>query len=97
LPGVALAGCLMRCVMPSDRALSSDGLREANHVLAAAGRRRILILGGSHSAYAVADALLALPAAERLGAGQIGIAGVASRASSIDREAARDDSYNVTR
>lgn len=96
LPGVALAGCRLRCVMPSDRALSSDGLREANHVLAAAGRRRILILGGSHSAYAVADALLGLPAAERLGAGQIEI--LQRREPRVfypDCEAARDDLYDV--
>ena len=38
LPGLTLAGCRMRRVMPSDRALSSDGLREANHILAGAGR-----------------------------------------------------------
>jgi hypothetical protein len=86
----------MRHVMPSDRALSSDGLREADHVLAAAGRRRILILGGSHSAYAVVDALLALPAAGRLGAGQIEI--LQRREPRVfypDREAALHDLYDV--
>jgi hypothetical protein len=96
LPGVTLAGCRMRHVMPSDRALSSDGLREADHILAAAGRRRILILGGSHSAYAVADALLALPAAGRLGAGQIEI--LQRREPRVfypDREAALHDLYDV--
>ena len=34
MPGLTLADCHMRHVMPSDRALSSDGLEEANHVLA---------------------------------------------------------------
>jgi hypothetical protein len=96
LPGVTLADCRMRRVMPSDRALSSDGLREANDILAAAGQRRILILGGSHSAYAAADALLALPAADRLAAGQIAI--LQSREPRVfypDRNAALDDLYDV--
>lgn len=96
LPGLTLAGCRMRRVMPSDRALSSDGLREANDILAAAGRRRILILGGSHSAYAVTDALLALPAADRLGAGQIEI--LQRREPRVfypDRNAAFGDRYDV--
>jgi hypothetical protein len=96
LPGVTLADCRMRRVMPSDRALSSDGLREANDIMAAAGRRRILILGGSHSAYAVADALLALPAADRLAAGQIAI--LQRRQPRVfypDRNAALDDLYDV--
>ena len=96
LPGVTLADCRMRRVMPSDRALSSGGLREANDIMAAAGRRRILILGGSHSAYAVADALLALPAADRLAAGQIAI--LQRREPRVfypDRNAALDDLYDV--
>jgi hypothetical protein len=96
LPGVTLSGCRLRHVMPSDRALSSGGLREANHILSAAGRRRILILGGSHSAYAVAGALLGLPAAERLTAGQIAI--LQRREPRVfypDRNAAFDDLYDV--
>ena len=96
LPGLALAGCRMRRVMPSDRALSNAGLREAEQILAAAGRRRILILGGSHSAYAVAAALVALPAADRLSAGQIVI--LQRREPRIfypDRNAAFDDLYEV--
>jgi hypothetical protein len=96
LPGVTLADCRMRRVMPSDRALSSGGLREANDIMADAGRRRILILGGSHSAYAVADALLALPAADRLAAGQIAI--LQRREPRVfypDRNAAFDDLYDV--
>ena len=57
LPGLTLADCQMRHVMPSDR-LWSAGLEEANDILAEAGRRPILILGGSHSAYSVAGAFL---------------------------------------
>jgi hypothetical protein len=96
LPGLTLAGCRTRQLMPSDRALSSDGLRQANHILAAAGRRRILLLGGSHSAYAVADALLRLPAADGLAAGQIEI--LQRREPRVfypDRNAACDDLYDV--
>jgi hypothetical protein len=55
-----------------------------------------VILGGSHSAYAVADALLGLPAAERLAAGQIEI--LQRREPRVfypDRNAACDDLYDV--
>ena len=54
MPGLTLTDCRTRQVMPSDRALSSDGLGEADRIMAAAGRRRIVILGGSHSAYVAA-------------------------------------------
>lgn len=96
LPGLTLADCSMRRAMPSDRALSSSGLREANDILADAGRRRILILGGSHSAYAVADALLGVPAADRLSPGQIEI--LQRREPRVfypNRDAASDDLYDV--
>ena len=96
LPGVALSSCRIRHVMPSDRALSSNGLREANRILAAAGGRRILILGGSHSAYSVAGALLGLPAADRLASGQIAI--LQRREPRIfypDCDAALEDFYEV--
>jgi hypothetical protein len=55
-----------------------------------------LILGGSHSAYAVADALLGLSAADRLAAGQIEI--LQRREPRVfypDRNAACDDLYDV--
>jgi hypothetical protein len=71
LPGLTLSECQARHVMPSDRLLTHAGLDEAAHLLATAGRRRIVVLGGSHSAYAVAWALLRLPAAGRLAPGQI--------------------------
>ena len=95
-PGLTLADCRMREVMPSDRALSSVGLKEADRLLANAGRRRILILGGSHSAYSVAGAFLGLAGAERLAKGQIVI--LQRREPRIfypDREAALDDRYDV--
>jgi hypothetical protein len=71
LPGLALADCTPRVIMPSDRALSNAGLQEANRGLVEANGRRIVILGGSHSAYSVAGALLGLPAAATLTPGQI--------------------------
>ena len=82
-------------MMLSDRALSAKGLEEANCILAEAGSRRILILGGAHSAYSVAGALLELPAAGRLAAGQIVI--LQRREPRIfypDSQAALDDLYD---
>jgi hypothetical protein len=96
LPGLALTECKARHVMPSDRVLSRAGLAEAERVLAHADGRPILILGGAHSAYSAAGALLELPAAARLSAGQITI--VQRREPRIfypDRAAARDDLYEV--
>lgn len=71
LPDLALAACRPRHVMSSDHLLSHAGLEQAEHLLATAGRRRIVVLGGSHSAYSVAWALLRLSAAARLAPGQI--------------------------
>jgi hypothetical protein len=73
LPGLTLAECRTRRVMPSDRLLSHAGLDQAARRLAAARGRRIVVLGGSHSAYAVAWALLRLPPAAHLEPGQIAI------------------------
>ncbi|MBL6613242.1 MAG: hypothetical protein ISP49_03885 [Reyranella sp.] len=95
-PGLTLADCHMREVMPSDRALSTVGLKEADRLLAGAGRRPILILGGSHSAYSVAGAFLGLAGAERLAKGQIVI--LQRREPRIfypDQKAALDDRYDV--
>jgi hypothetical protein len=69
----------MRRVMPSDRALSSDGLREANHILAAAGRRRIPVWAAAQRLRR-GRALLALPAAS-VAAGQMLSSSAVSRAS----------------
>jgi hypothetical protein len=69
--GLSLGDCRVQYTMPSDRALSRAGLEEANRLLARAGGRPIVILGGSHSAYSVAGALLDLPAARGMTKGQI--------------------------
>lgn len=84
-------------LMPSDHLLSKAGLQEARSILASAGARRIVILGGSHSAYSAAWALLQLPEAEALRRGQIVI--LQRRPPPIfypDREAAEADLHPVT-
>lgn len=83
-------------LMPSDHLLSRAGLQEARSILAKAGARRIVILGGSHSAYSAAWALLQLPEARALRAGQIVI--LQRQPPPIfypDREAAEADLYPV--
>lgn len=97
-PGLTLANCRTRHVMPSDLALSSAGLAEADEILAeaCASKRPIVILGGSHSAYSVAGAFVGLPGAERLANGQIVI--LQRREPRVfypDRQAALDDRYDV--
>jgi hypothetical protein len=96
LPGLTLSDFRVRCMMTSDRALSSAGLNEADRALAEASGRRIIILGGSHSAYSVAGALLGLPAAAALAPGQIVI--LQRREPRIfypNRDAALEDRYAV--
>jgi hypothetical protein len=95
LLGLRFADCKTR-LMPSNELLSHPGLAEADTIIGAAGDRRIVILGGSHSAYAVAWALLELPAAVRLGTGQLVI--VQRRPPRVfypDHAAADADSYPV--
>jgi hypothetical protein len=94
-PGVAIADCRTR-LMPSNELLSHEGLAEADEILRSAGDRRVVIVGGSHSAYAVAWALLELPGARRLGDGQLVI--LQRRPPRVfypDRAAADTDGYPV--
>jgi hypothetical protein len=96
MPGLQFADCRMRRALSSNELLTHAGLVEANEVIAGAAGRKIIILGGSHSAYAVAWALLQLPAAATLGEGQIVI--LQRRAPRVfypDRAAAAADSYDV--
>jgi hypothetical protein len=96
VPGLRFADCSMRRALSSNELLTHAGLAEANDVIGAASGRKIVILGGSHSAYAVAWALLQLPAAETLGDGQIVILQRRSpRVFYPDRAAAAADSYDV--
>ncbi len=85
-----------RRVLSSNVLLSHDGLAAANDIIALAAGRRIVVLGGSHSAYAVAWALLQLPAATTLSEAQIAI--VQRRPPRVfypDRAAAVADLYHV--
>jgi hypothetical protein len=95
LPGLRFTDCRAR-LLPSNDLLSHAGLAEADEILRTAGDRRIVILGGSHSAYAVAWALLELRGATRLGEGQVTI--VQRRPPRIfypDEAAADADGYPV--
>jgi hypothetical protein len=95
-PGLSLAHGTTHNVMPSDRLLSRAGLADADRRLAKAKGRQILILGGAHSAYSAAAALVGLPAAAGFGAGQIAI--VQRREPRVfypDRAAAHADGYAV--
>lgn len=93
-PGLRLADCALRQVVPSYRLLTHAGLAEADDLLRSADGRRIVILGGSHSAYAAAWALLELPGAQSLVDGQIAI--LQRRPPRVfypDRAAAEADGY----
>lgn len=72
-PGLRLGDCRVRQMMPSGDLLTHEGLASADRLMRGAEGRRIVLLGGSHSAYACAWALLALPAAEGLVDGQLAI------------------------
>lgn len=96
-PGLRLADCRLHHMIPSDRLLTPAGLAEVGRVLATDGHRRIIILGGSHSAYSAAWALTRLTDASRLAPAQILI--LARRRSPVfypDQEAAEADGYAVT-
>jgi hypothetical protein len=96
VPGLRIADCSARHVLPSGRLLTHDGLAQADRIVRDAGERRIVVLGGSHSAYAAAWALLELPGAATLADGQVAI--VQRRPPRVfypDRAAAEADGYAV--
>ncbi len=70
-PGLRLSDCRPRHVLPSNTLLTQAGLAKANEIISEAHARRIVLVGGSHSAYAAAWALLELPATRRLDDGQL--------------------------
>ncbi|WP_332054362.1 hypothetical protein [Reyranella sp.] len=70
-PGLKFVDCAMRQLLSSNELLTHDGLAQANEIIGDAGDRSIVIVGGAHSAYAAAWALLQLPAAASLKDGQI--------------------------
>lgn len=96
-PGLKLRDCEMRHLLPSGRLLSHEGLALADRIISKADGRRIVLLGGSHSAYACAWALLSLPAADGLVEGQLAL--LQRRPPRIfypDREAAEADGHVVS-
>jgi len=54
LPGVSLRAVDPAKIIASDRLFTADGFARARAVLAAAPRRRVVILGGRHSAFSAA-------------------------------------------
>jgi hypothetical protein len=95
-PGLAFSDCTMHCILPSNALLTHAGLAQADEIMRTADGRRIVVLGGSHSAYATAWALLELPHADKLGDGQLVI--VQRRPPRIfysDSAAAAADRYEV--
>ncbi len=58
LPGVRLADQPHEKILPSDRLLTPAGIADAQRILAAAKRRKVVIIGGSHSAFSSAWVLL---------------------------------------
>lgn len=96
LPGVRLADLARTEIMLSDRLLTADGLAEADRILAQARRPRLIILGGSHSAFSAAWALLNKLPAARFAAGDITL--LHRRPPRVfypTREAAMEDGYAV--
>lgn len=62
LPGVRLSDVSLGKILPSGRLLTPGGLAEAGEILARAKSGRTIIIGGAHSAFSAAWALLhALP------------------------------------
>lgn len=73
LPGVRLAEAELDKVMPSDALLTAEGLARATAMLERAPNRRVMILGGSHSAFSVAWVLANMVRKPRFGRGDISI------------------------
>jgi hypothetical protein len=95
-PGLRIADCRPRHLLPSNRLLTHEGLAVADKIVRGADGRRIVVLGGSHSAYASAWALLALAGAETLVDGQLAI--LQRRPPRVfypDRAAAEADCYAI--
>lgn len=70
-PGLKFVDCDTRHLLASNELLTHDGLAQADEIIRNAAGRSIVIVGGAHSAYAAAWALLQLPAAASLANGQI--------------------------
>ncbi|MBS0223008.1 MAG: hypothetical protein JSR91_19950 [Proteobacteria bacterium] len=70
-PDLKFVDCAARQLLASNELLTHEGLARANEIIRDAAGRPIVIVGGAHSAYAAAWALLQLPDASSLKDGQI--------------------------
>jgi hypothetical protein len=96
MPGVRLADSDPDKIMPSDMLMTASGQSHASGILNRASKRRVVILGGSHSAFSAAWVLTSLLTDVRFAAGEIVI--LLRRSPSIfyeTKEAARADGYEV--
>jgi len=97
LPGVKLADCPAAKVIPSEQLLTAAGRQRAAAVIRAGSSRRVVILGGRHSAFSAAWVMTTLMPEVTFGAGDIRI--LMRREPPIfyeNREAAEADDYPVS-
>jgi hypothetical protein len=97
LPGVRLADIELNKIIPSDAILTANGLKRATQLLANARRPRVVVLGGSHSAYSVLWTLTHMLPDVRFGVGDITLA--ARRQPPVmywSKEDAAKDGYSIT-
>lgn len=97
LSGVSLADCVADKIMSSDLLFTAEGRQRAAAMISAEPSPRVVILGGSHSAFSAAWVMTTLMPEVTFGAGDIGI--FVRREPPIfyeSREAAEADSYPVS-
>jgi len=97
LPGVSLADCPVDKVMPSGLLFTAEGRQRAAALIGAAPSRRVVILGGSHSAFSAAVVMTAQMPEVTFGPGDIRI--LLRREPPVfyeNREAAETDGYPVS-
>lgn len=97
LPGVNLADCPATKLMPSELLFTAEGRQRAAALIGAGSSRRVVILGGRHSAFSAAWVMTALMPEVTFGPGDIRI--LMRREPPIfyeTREAAEADGYPVS-
>jgi hypothetical protein len=73
MPGVRLAGIDQEKIIPSDALMTTQGQSRMAALLKRGDRRRVLILGGSHSAFSIAWVLTNMVADLSFGPGEVAI------------------------
>lgn len=97
LPGVKLADCPAAKIMPSELLFTAEGRQRAAALIAAGSSRRVVVLGGRHSAFSAAWVMTTLMPEVAFGPGDIRI--LMRREPPIfyeNREAAEADGYPVS-